>query len=275
MKFHALSTGLAWCLASCVCGLNPKVKQSQSKTLLKEEALGQLHTLRICNAYTSNSPLEVSIEKEVLTAEVPIPYKSCREIHSRLKPGKDVEFTFVNGSKGVFELTDLPAKSSMLLLVVYRDIQESSEDVAFHSHIFASVPSNASQILSLDSYNGHQKSQMLIAHQQASDNLGKTEQEKLQYSEVVVVDGGNYKLELLDGKEKVQHSLDFAAIEGESYVAVRVGGMTTKQKSGKVFPEELLVFPKSKPHIPARGAARAAKSLGLVAALLAAASLLL
>lgn len=272
MKFQALWTGLAWCLAACVWGLTPKGKQSQSKTLLKEEVVGQLHVLRICNAYTSDSPLEVSIEKQVLTAEVPIPYKSCREIHTRLKPDTDIEFFFVNGSKGVFALTDLPSKSSILLLVVYRDVHESSDDVAFHSHIFAAVPQDTSQILSLDSFNGHQKSQMLIAHQQASDNLGKSEQEKLQYSEVVVVDGGNYKLELLDDKSEVQHSLDFATIDGESYVALRVGGMTEK-KGGKIFPEELVIFPKSKPHSPAHAAARAATTLGLAATLLVAASL--
>eukprot|EP00930_Biecheleria_cincta_P101860 TRINITY_DN93506_c0_g1_i1.p1 TRINITY_DN93506_c0_g1~~TRINITY_DN93506_c0_g1_i1.p1 ORF type:complete len:275 (-),score=59.75 TRINITY_DN93506_c0_g1_i1:25-849(-) len=272
MQQQALFTGLALCLATCVWGLTPKGTHSKSDVLLKDDTGGQRHALRICNAYTSNSPLEVSIDKKMLTAEVPIPYKACREMKSRLRPGDDIEFTFFNGSKGVFELTDLPAKSSILLLVVYRDIQEGSDSVAFHSHIFASVPGNTSQILALDSFNGPQKSQMLIAHQQAADNLGKADQEKLQYSEVVMVDGGNYKLELLDDKSKVQHSLDFAALDGESYVALRIGGLTART-SGETFLEELLVFPKSKPLSQARSSARAAKGLGLAAALLVAASL--
>lgn len=242
MKFQKLSAFLAWYLVVCVRCLTPRTKKAQP--VLREDAHGQLHLLRICNAYTSSDPLDVSIGKDVLTGNSSIPYKSCREMKVALWHGSDIEFSFQNGSTGVFELSSLPDQSSLLLLVAYRN-PHSKQDVIFHSHIFAKVPAKHSQLLVVDSYNGHLKSQMSISHKKASDDLGNSELESLQYNEVVMVVGGKYHLRLRDHtSEKLQHSIDFVANDGESYVAVRVGGMTG-EKSGEVLPEELLVFPQS------------------------------
>lgn len=249
MQFNLLSAFLAWYLvvcAQCLKSTNPVVADRRRRHSLDGTYGGidaQKYPLRICNAFTSMNLLDVTIGEEMITENSPIPYKSCREVELILRKDTHMDFDFGNGSSGVFKMTDLPKEKSLLLLVAYRNPQ-SNDDVIFHSHVFAKPPASHTQLLVVDAYSAKAKSEMTISRMQAVDELGTPALESLRYNEVVVIGGGKYRLRLHDNVPKTtQNSTDFVAKDGESYVAIRVGG--AGGKLGELLPEELIVYPQS------------------------------
>lgn len=226
------------------------------------------HQLRVCNAYPYAEPMDVYLGKEKLT-EAPMPYKVCGEFVPHLKKGDKIEFKVhsADAVAGSFSVAELPAADAVLVLAIYRhDI--SSTAVSFASHIFSNTA--FPQLAVVDTYRG--KSDATIHVLDANVKKGEEQRsEELRYNSVVAVNPGKYEVVLkgVDGKDKAKHQL--VALNGESYVAVRVG---VDSKIGKAYPEEIIVFPHSDPG-KLSGAAAPRHSLigGALAALLALAAM--
>jgi len=195
------------------------------------------HRLRACNAYPYAAPLDVYKNKvEKLTADSPMPYKTCREFTFALKAGDKLKFKVGDANAGVFSVSDLPNTDAVLLLVIHRH-DTLTNAVSFESHVFASLLN--AQLAVIDTYKGSDKAAIRIQDQKAGkDGRG----EDLHYNSVVAVNPGDYDVILkgMDGKTKSKASL--VAVNKESYVILRVG---VQAQQGQSYPQEVIVAPHS------------------------------
>eukprot|EP00747_Dinoflagellata_sp_TGD_P066044 gnl/TRDRNA2_/TRDRNA2_154628_c0_seq1.p1 gnl/TRDRNA2_/TRDRNA2_154628_c0~~gnl/TRDRNA2_/TRDRNA2_154628_c0_seq1.p1 ORF type:complete len:275 (-),score=78.98 gnl/TRDRNA2_/TRDRNA2_154628_c0_seq1:190-1014(-) len=220
------------------------------------------YRLRVCNAYPIDTPLEVFHGKERLTGDDNMPYKSCRDFSTPLKSNDKLEFKAGEAAAGTFSFDELPQNDATLLIIVSRhDIVSTA--MSFISHVFAN--SEKTQVAVLDTYKGKAKSTPEIEEQDQplqKDKDGKPlppppkHKEMLRYNSVVVVDQGLYQVELTgDDDKQVKGKTDLVALKKESYVVFRAG---VESKSGKLYPEDVIVFPQSDPaKILKSGASRA------------------
>jgi len=204
------------------------------------------HQLRVCNAYPLGTPMDVFRGKEErLTADAPMPYKSCRDFHSNLKAGDKLEVHIGDQTGGSFSVSDLPNNDAVLLLVVHRHDTLSSA-VAFESHVFADL--DGAQVAVIDTYKGKEQSTpkildstALIAMDKDSKHKPSPRSEDLRYNSVVAVSPGLYDV-VLDGQDGLERSRDkLVALRHQSYVVLRTG---VEAQQGASFPQELVVFPK-------------------------------
>lgn len=196
-------------------------------------ALEFKYKLRVCNAYPSDKSLTVTKSKDDIVTDMP--YKSCADVESPLKPGDKLEFKMDGTEVGTFSISDLPQNDATLMLALYRHDTLSSA-VAFESHVFANLAN--SQVAVIDAYKGAEKAGVKIQDQKD----GKySRSEDLRYDSVVAVNPGKYECVLVgsDGKEKSRTAL--VAVAKESYVVLRVGVEDEK----KPYTQELMAYPKS------------------------------
>mmetsp|Transcript_35302 Transcript_35302/g.82419 ORF Transcript_35302/g.82419 Transcript_35302/m.82419 type:complete len:276 (-) Transcript_35302:46-873(-) len=195
------------------------------------------HLLRVCNAYPYQSAIDVYLgDKEKLTGEDPMPYKTCRDFLSPLQDGDKLEFKMGDSSAGSFVVSDMPNEDAVLLLVIHRHDTVSTA-VAFESHVFANLLN--SQLAIIDTYKGESKSSPKIMDT-ADTKHARTED--LRYGTVVAVNPGAYQVALVGKDEKTAVKKEFVAAARESYVVIRVG---VEAHEGQSYPEELVVYPES------------------------------
>jgi hypothetical protein len=197
------------------------------------------HRLRVCNAYPYNAALDVYRGKsEKLTSDGAMPYKACQDFSTPLKAGDKLEFKVGDASAGTFSVSDLPNNDAVLMLVIHRH-DTLSTAVSFESHVFANLLN--AQIAIIDTYKGRARSSARIMD--AADSK-HARSEELRYDSVVAVNPGTYEVTLAseDGSTKAKEQL--VALNRESYVVLRTG---VEAQQGPVYPQELVVFPKSEP----------------------------
>jgi len=201
-------------------------------------ALDFTHRLRVCNAYPSATALDISRGKqEMLTGDVPMPYKACRDFSAPLQSGDKLEFKVGDATAGTFAVADLPNNDAILLLVIHRHDTVSTA-VSFESHVFANL-ANA-QVAILDVYKGAAKSLPKLMDLRTDDP--KENGEELRFDSVVAVNPGLYAVELEDKDGKTQAHSELVCVNQESYVVLRSG---VEAAHGTSFPQELIVFPQS------------------------------
>eukprot|EP00747_Dinoflagellata_sp_TGD_P116156 gnl/TRDRNA2_/TRDRNA2_172302_c1_seq3.p1 gnl/TRDRNA2_/TRDRNA2_172302_c1~~gnl/TRDRNA2_/TRDRNA2_172302_c1_seq3.p1 ORF type:complete len:151 (+),score=49.91 gnl/TRDRNA2_/TRDRNA2_172302_c1_seq3:2-454(+) len=135
--------------------------------------------------------------------------------------------------------------------------------MSFASHVFAN--SEKAQVAVIDTYKGKAKSTPEIEEADQpvkKDKDGKPlppapkHKEMLRYDSVVAVDQGLYEIMLAgDDDQQTKAKAGLVALNGEDYVVLRAG---VESKTGKVYPEDVIVFPQSDPDkLPKSGAAHA------------------
>eukprot|EP00747_Dinoflagellata_sp_TGD_P125042 gnl/TRDRNA2_/TRDRNA2_174096_c1_seq6.p1 gnl/TRDRNA2_/TRDRNA2_174096_c1~~gnl/TRDRNA2_/TRDRNA2_174096_c1_seq6.p1 ORF type:complete len:258 (-),score=62.55 gnl/TRDRNA2_/TRDRNA2_174096_c1_seq6:62-835(-) len=226
---------LAVCLA-----LLAAAHAGQSGSLRAEGFVRSLefkHRLRVCNAYPYNAALDVYRGKsEKLTSDGAMPYKTCKDFSTPLKAGDKLEFKVGDASAGTFSVSDLPNNDAVLMLVIHRH-DTLSTAVSFESHVFANLLN--AQIAIIDTYKGRARSAARIMDAKDSKHARS---EELRYDSVVAVNPGTYEVLLAgeDGSTKAKDQL--VALNRESYVVLRTG---VEAQQGPVYPQELVVYPKS------------------------------
>jgi len=205
------------------------------------------HRLRVCNAYPYTAPLDVFRSKEQLTDE-PMPYKSCKDFMAPLKAGDKLEFKVGGASAGTFSVSDLPNNDAVLLLVIHRHDQLSTA-VSFESHVFANLLN--AQVAIIDTYKGTARASPRIRDYATKNTKEQARSEELRYSSVVAVNPGRYEVELEGSDGKVKAATELVALNRESYIILRTG---VDSKSGPAYPQDLVVYPNSDPHLLHNGA---------------------
>merc|ERR1719258_714380 len=147
------------------------------------KAISFKHRLRACNAYPYAAPLDVYKNKvEKLTANDPMPYKTCREFTFPLKAGDKLKFKVGDANAGTFSISDLPNTDAVLLLVIHRH-DTLTNAVSFESHVFANLLN--AQIAIIDTYKGSEKASMQISDRGSGKDSSRNED--LHYNSVVAV----------------------------------------------------------------------------------------
>jgi len=217
------------------------------------------HRLRVCNAYPYTAPLDVFRSKEQLT-DSPMPYKSCKDFMAPLKAGDKLEFKVGGASAGTFSVSDLPNNDAVLLLVIHRHDQLSTA-VSFESHVFANLLN--AQVAIIDTYKGTSRATPRIRDSSSKNSKDQARSEELRYSSVVAVNPGKYEVELEGSDGKVKAVKELVALNRESYVILRTGVET---KTGPAYPQDIVVYPQSDPHLLHSGAVAHGAFLALMAA---------
>lgn len=211
-------------------------------------ALEFKHRLRVCNAYPSDTAVDVLRGKTKLTEESgPLAYKDCKDFEAPLKSGDKLEFKFGDVGAGTFAVSDLPDNDALLLLVVHRhDTLHTA--VSFESHVFANLLN--AQVAIIDTYKGAKKAAPKIMDTDGGAGH-KSRVEELRYDSVVAVNPGHYDVVLVgeDGETKAKRNL--VALNRESYIVLRTG---VEAGEGQAYPEDLVVFPQSDPNSLQSGA---------------------
>lgn len=231
VKFTAC---VAFCaLVSIAVGLN----HNEKATLRASGFVNSLqfqYRLRVCNAYPSNSGIDVFHGKRKSMTEAPIDYKSCADFATPLVAGDKLEFKLGNSLAGTFSISDLPNNDAILLLIIHRH-DTLTNAVAFESHVFANLLN--AQVAIVDTYKGTARASMSIRDQA----IMKTNRvEPLKYDSVVAVNSGKYEVVLTDAEGKEQAETGLIALNRQSYVVLRVG---VESQQGPSYPEELMVYP--------------------------------
>lgn len=235
-KFTA---SIAFCaLVSVAVGLshNEKATLRAGKAIGFVNALQFKYRLRVCNAYPSNSGMEVFHGKREKITEAPIDYKSCGDYATPLVAGDKLEFMLGNALAGTFSISDLPNNDAILLLIIHRH-DTLSNAVAFESHVFANLLN--AQLAIVDTYKGTARASVSI-RDQAIMKLNRVE--PLKYDSVVAVNAGKYEVVLTDAEGKEQSEGSLIALNRQSYVVLRVG---VDSQQGPSYPEELMVYPQN------------------------------
>mmetsp|Transcript_29381 Transcript_29381/g.91353 ORF Transcript_29381/g.91353 Transcript_29381/m.91353 type:complete len:290 (-) Transcript_29381:80-949(-) len=219
---------------------------SQGSILLSPNATTQ--NLMVCNAYADKKAIDVydMRTQEMLTASSgPMPYKTCASYQMQLHEGEVLDFRTANLSIGVFKATGLPRNPASLLLTLHRRTP-TALNAAFHSHVFAEVPT--SQLIVLDVFRGTAAGKIKIVDhpkpvkgEQQAPAPQRTED--LQFNSVVQVSPGDYDLMLQDASDtSVSKALLHVADAKANYVVLRTGNQANGTQS---YPQELFLSQQS------------------------------
>jgi len=193
-------------------------------------------SLRVCNAFPMESPLDLYRGKTRLTGDSPMAYKSCRDFTEPMKSGDRLEFKIGDETAGTFSVSDLPNNDAVLLLIIHRH-DTLSTAVSFESHVFANLANP--QIAVIDTYKGKSAAHVSILNGKVA-NQSRTEE--LRYDSVVAVNPGIYEVELTGQHSEAKTKQQLVALGHENYVIFRAG---VEAQVGTTFPQELVIFPAS------------------------------
>jgi hypothetical protein len=250
---------LIFALVTTAFGGQVATRPSHHKGQFLVKAVTFKHRLRACNAYPYAAPLDVYKNRvEKLTADAPLPYKTCREFTFPLKAGDKLKFKVGDANAGVFSVSDLPNTDAVLLLVIHRH-DTLTNAVSFESHVFASLLN--AQLAIIDTYKGSEKASIRI--QDRGGDKKNSRGEDLHYNSVVAVNPGDYDVMLQGVDGKVKSKATLVAVNKESYVVLRVG---VEAQQGQSYPQEVIVAPKSEE--PKWSGAYSPAPLALLASLL-------
>jgi len=211
--------------------------------------------LIVCNAYPSSKAIAVSkIGEEKLTNAInPLRFKECRNFSSRLHAHDKLDVALLGAEiHGAFQVEELPASDSVLLLVLQR--HAGSRMVAFQSLAFPSgTEKEEAQLAVIDAYQGSEAGARLQMedHITGKEGHGASKRiEQLSFNKVYSIEEGEYDTSVTDHSEKKVLMLK----KSHNYVILRTG------EEG-AFPETLAVFPED----PIKSAASALQGYLLLA----------
>lgn len=223
-------------------------------------------SLIVCNAYAYKDPLDVFRVRSMKLAnrQGPIAYKNCQNVVVALKEGDRLDFKAGGLDVGSFFVKGLPKSKSTLLLVPRRR-NNNTMAVSFQSHAFSDLLA-ATQVAVVDAYAGAaadgikimdapQAKQLVGRHKKDTAALVQKRVETLRYNSIVALAAGHYRLGLgpesmVSLGENSEPKKGLSALQAlvvgakEKYVVMRVGVEDNREGSA-LYPEELVVFPKS------------------------------
>lgn len=227
--------------------------------------------LRICNAYAWRKPLDIYLvaSRKMLTGDLPLAYKECRDIQTPLNEGDQIDFKSGELDVGTFYANGLPESQASLVIIPRRRDTESMA-IQFDSHAFAQLQN--AQVAVVDAYKGSSGSSVHIGDDPTPPQqplqvelLAKAKRlisgseppqlqqrptEELRYNSIVALNEGKYQISLVD---KLGHEVNQAPMDvkhSENFIVMRVGSHAASEnshvslpKNVADFPEELVVFP--------------------------------
>jgi len=201
--------------------------------------------VRICNAYPYSKQMDVLLGKEKITGRSPLAYKHCGEFHPDIKEGDKLDFQVDGSTAGTFSVNALPQNDAILVLIIHRHDPHTTA-VSFESHVFSNLKN--AQIAVIDTYKGPAISSVKIQDQKKPGGEWDGKQKKpirneeLRYDSVVAVNEGAYHVTLVNTEGIIRAKNDLIAVNGESYVVIRVG---VEGDMGPKYAEDIIVFPES------------------------------
>mmetsp|Transcript_9125 Transcript_9125/g.14532 ORF Transcript_9125/g.14532 Transcript_9125/m.14532 type:complete len:283 (+) Transcript_9125:34-882(+) len=215
--------------------------------IVKEAAIPQ--QLVICNAYTSEKPLEILHVRRQRSLGG-LAYRQCAEFTLPLEDGDQLDFKAGQIDIGTFFATGLPQYTGSLLLVAHRR-NSGSSGLAFESHAFADL--EHPQIACIDTYHGKNSTDTgvvkISATEPISDSADGGEltqiEDELKFSSVVAVNAGKYNVALSGNNSERMTKVPLNAEGNGKYVVMRVGGDWRKGNKIGYYSQELVVFPSS------------------------------
>lgn len=215
------------------------------------------HTLRICNAYPYNKPMNIELNEVELYGGME--YKECDDfVNLNLEPGDQLRFKtevdYHQHSAGIFEIADLPHYSSTLLLVISRH-DKISNAVQFESHVFRN--SENAQVAVVDTFKGANKAriQIMDAGGEVGTHGGP---EPLPFGSVHRINTGLYEIAMDESYGRHDNIVKkLVALPMHNYVVLRMGIEDDPEAEDgpqegpnpipgdKSYPEQLIVFPLS------------------------------
>jgi len=204
--------------------------------------------LVICNAYTSEVPLQIVQVRtqQILNPHGYLAYKQCGEFAVPLEDGDQLDFKAGRLDIGTFFATGLPQYKSTLVLVARRR-KFGSVGLGFESHAFADLANP--QIAVIDTYHGKNTGVVKISEtvpitdDKEGGGLTLIEDE-LKFSSVVAVNAGKYQVALMGNGTENMTKVSLNAVGKGKYVVMRIGSESIPSRAG-YYPQELIVFPSS------------------------------
>lgn len=174
------------------------------------------HTLRICNAYSAATDLQVTIDSTVLNHA--LKFRECHDYTEGISSEQKIRFAS-NGLKiAAFDVESVPTFDSLLLLVI-------KDGGVFTSHVYDD--SDQAQVAIVDTFS---------AGGQAIITDGAL-QMKLAGDSVIALNQGLYYVKMPDTPD---HETGFKLTSGEKYVIMRTG---PGQADIVVFPYQKATMP--------------------------------
>jgi len=213
--------------------------------------------LVICNAYTSQVPLEIVQVRtqESLNSAHPMAYKQCGQYTLPLQEGDQLDFKAGRLDVGTFYATGIPNYKGSLLLIAHRR-HPNAVGISFESHAFTQTENP--QLVVIDAYRGKAKGAVtlkIIERKSDQEAGGQPLEDDLNFDSVIAVNPGSYDIALL-GSGSNMSKVPLSAAEQGKYVVIRVGNEGVATKDGS-YPQELIVYPRN-------GGVRARISLGVL-----------
>mmetsp|Transcript_124273 Transcript_124273/g.247694 ORF Transcript_124273/g.247694 Transcript_124273/m.247694 type:complete len:277 (-) Transcript_124273:44-874(-) len=195
--------------------------------------------LILCNAYPSAKSFAVSKngEEKLTNASSPLRFKECRHFQSRLHTRDKLDVTLLGAEiHGAFQVAELPASDSVLLLVLQR--HKTSHMVAFQSLAFPSgTETQEAQLAVIDAYQGTETGSrfQMEDHITGKEGHGASKRiEQLSFNRVYSIEEGEYDTSVTDQSEKKVLLLK----KSRNYVILRTGEEGTFPESLSIFPED-------------------------------------
>lgn len=216
---------------------------SQDDSVTVDNAAEVRHHFVICNAYASQSTLEVVqvSNRQVVTGNDPLAYKQCKDLTISLHDGEQFDFKAAGVNVGTFFANGLPKSAASLLLIAHR---HSSDAMAcsFQSHAFANVQSPQIAVIDACVSKGdkQQPGALKITELVAPEGEDPIS-ESLRFNSVIAVSAGKYKISLTGKDDTTTHSASLNAVGSNKFVVMRLGTEDGSQSTR--YPKELVVFP--------------------------------
>lgn len=213
----------------------------------------QAWQLRVCNAYAFETGVHIFFKarrlpspwvkrsETVRLTEDPsvLTYKKCWDFGELPDLSVGSQFTFKLGRQlhmniGTFVVTMLPARASLLQLVVFRR-DDRNTAAGFISHAFGNQPNP--EVALVDAYRGPSSSGMEVRA------LSTGSHRELHFGTAVMLSPGWYEWQLTGDHAAGYHGgkpIGYKLLEGGRYAAIRVG---TEANRGPLFQEELWIYP--------------------------------
>lgn len=191
------------------------------------------HQILVCNVYDKQEEyVRVLLNEETELAKK-LKYKACGYFNTTLHGKDEIDVIMDAEIGGTFQVTDLPAPESVLLLIVERRL--NSTLMAFQSYVFPVNHENFAQVAVIDAYKGRQASASLtledhvvIRRDGHPLKYQRVRLEELAFNKVYSIEAGDYDADIafedVTTKQR-KHTLKklLRLQKGRDYVIMRTG----------------------------------------------------
>lgn len=228
-------------LASLVAAVAATAPSATKTQFLHVEPQKEPNTrdVLICNAYPGS---KAKVERHGKAIATDLGFPGCQKFEKvELNQGDKLGFYLDNKAEGSFEITKLPEKNAMMLLVLEKK-DTSTTKLAFQSYSFQAAAGESAQVAVIDTIK-NAATKLTIEDKVSYDKDGKPAKnqrvrlEELDLNRVYSIDAGEYDADFKDDStHKAKQNLKFA--KGNNYVLIRAGD-TKELQSMVVFPGDI------------------------------------